>query len=336
VDNLSNKPVTNGAINLIVAKGGLLSATTDDKGLFRFTNLLFQDTAHFVLNALNSAGKNTTKITWFNDNKDAPIVKDKPLTGFRPSNDTAMAVYVANDKTEQQQVATYVNRNVILLKQVNIHDKKPDNEYHTQSLAGPGQADQVMHADEIEQIGGQLETSLNGRLRGVKFSREGFPYLVAPPGQGPMLVVLDGTEYNSYNINEIPSSLVETVEVLKYASTSMYGVEGGGGVLIITTKQTDQLNPKDIASIGVLPITVMGFYKARRFYSPKYDNPALVTKQRDLRSTIYWQPEIKTDKDGNAGFEYYNADGTGTYKITIEGIDKDGNIGRQVYRYAVK
>jgi len=87
----------------------------------------------------------------------------------------------------------------------------------------------------------------------------------------------------------------------------------------------------------VLPISVMGFYKARDFYSPKYDNPAaLNSKQRDLRSTIYWNPEIQTDKDGNASFDYYNADGTGTYKVTIEGIDKDGNIGRQVYRYEVK
>lgn len=80
----------------------------------------------------------------------------------------------------------------------------------------------------------------------------------------------------------------------------------------------------------------MGFYKAREFYSPKYDNSALVGRQRDLRSTIFWKPEIKTDKDGNASFEYYNADGTGMYKIVVEGIDNNGNIGRQVYRYKVQ
>jgi len=43
-----------------------------------------------------------------------------------------------------------------------------------------------------------------------------------------------------------------------------------------------------------------------------------------------------TDKDGNASFEYYNAYGTGTYRVVIEGIDDKGNLGRQVYRYSVK
>ena len=56
----------------------------------------------------------------------------------------------------------------------------------------------------------------------------------------------------------------------------------------------------------------------------------------DLRSTIYWQPELITDKDGNASFEYYNADRTGNYRVVIEGIDNKGNIGRQIYRYKVE
>ena len=34
--------------------------------------------------------------------------------------------------------------------------------------------------------------------------------------------------------------------------------------------------------------------------------------------------------------KYYNADGTGNYKIVIEGIDSNGNLGRQVYRYKVQ
>jgi hypothetical protein len=55
-----------------------------------------------------------------------------------------------------------------------------------------------------------------------------------------------------------------------------------------------------------------------------------------LRSTILWKPELVTGKDGNASFEFYNADGTGSYRIVVEGIDDKGNIGRQVYRYKVE
>jgi len=104
--------------------------------------------------------------------------------------------------------------------------------------------------------------------------------------------------------------------------------------LIINTKKG--LQPEDIASIGVLPISPKGFYIAREFYSPKYDQSNLTNNRPDLRSTIFWKPELVTDKNGNASFEYYNADDKGSYRIVVEGIDDKGNIGRQVYRYKVE
>ena len=149
-----------------------------------------------------------------------------------------------------------------------------------------------------------------------------------------MLVVVDGVEGGDYST--LSANDIETVEVLKNASASIYGMYGGAGVLVITTKQGGGRSIKDIASMGVLPITVTGFYKAREFYSPKYDTSSPANSGTDLRSTIYWKPELVTDKDGNSSFEYYNADGTGSYRVVIEGIDEKGNLGRQVYRYRVE
>jgi TonB-dependent SusC/RagA subfamily outer membrane receptor len=153
-----------------------------------------------------------------------------------------------------------------------------------------------------------------------------------------MLVILDGTEIrpgSSFNVDGIPSGQVETVEVLTSSSTSIYGMEGANGVLIITTKESNKGN-KDLSAIGVLPISPKGFYKARTFYSPKYDAVNGNSKEPELRKTIYWNPEIKMDKDGGAIMEYFNADGPGVYKVTVEGIDNNGTIGRLVYRYKVE
>jgi hypothetical protein len=111
---------------------------------------------------------------------------------------------------------------------------------------------------------------------------------------------------------------------------------GGNGVIVITTKQGKGLDPKDIASKGILPIAVPGFYKARQFYSPKYEHPNDYINRKDLRSTIYWLPELATDKEGNASISFYNADGAGKYRVIVEGMDEKGNIGRRVYRYEVK
>jgi uncharacterized protein YfaS (alpha-2-macroglobulin family) len=55
-----------------------------------------------------------------------------------------------------------------------------------------------------------------------------------------------------------------------------------------------------------------------------------------MRSTIYWAPILQTDSNGHAEFEYFNADTKGSYRVVIEGMNNDGNIGRQVYRYKVE
>lgn len=93
--------------------------------------------------------------------------------------------------------------------------------------------------------------------------------------------------------------------------------------------------PNDIVARSVLPLTVNGFYKARQFYAPKYDTINDHTRA-DLRSTIYWQPELMTDKNGNASFDFYNADGTGQYQIIIEGINNKGTAGIAKLSYEIK
>jgi TonB-dependent SusC/RagA subfamily outer membrane receptor len=331
--------VSKGTVTLIPSAGGpVLSSVADENGLFHFNNLVFTDTARFVLSAVKANGANSTKITWFPD-KVLPVSAVSRSGSEGSDQGVAMSVYLKNAGEERNEVINYGRGKGIMLKEVKISEKKPDDQYHTESLAGAGHADQVMHADEIEKVQGPLSTSLNGRLRGVVFGGvqlHRVPFLTTIGLGEPMLLIIDGAEAPPDDIDLLSANDVETVEVLKYSSASIYGMNGGNGVLVITTKRGGGANVKDIASIGVLPIAPIGFYKAREFYSPKYEHTDSGYKEKDLRSTIYWNPELKTDKDGNVAFDYYNADGTGTYKVVIEGIDEDGILGRQVYRYKVE
>ena len=338
ITNLSDKPISNGTVTLIPSSGGnLLSAESDPDGLFRFSNLVFTDTARLVLSAVNSKGSNSTRITYLNTKQESPVVIDQPY--FPPiMEDIGMLSYFGEAKKIREEVMAD-DPKYKMLKSVTVRAVKLDNQYRTQSLAGAGHADQVMHATDIEMVGGQLSTSLNGRLHGVSFIG-GIPYLTASGSnvKSPMLLVLDGTEFRAgpnFNVDDISTSQVETIEVLKYASESIYGMDGAAGVLVITTKNGGK-DPKDIVSIGVLPITPMGFYKARTFYSPKYEYASGNATVPELRFTIYWNPELKTDQDGMVHLEYYNAERKGTYKVIVEGIDQNGNVGRLVYRYPVE
>ena len=342
ITNLSNKPISNGTVTLVPSKGGsLLSSTSDSKGLFKFTNLVFTDTTHLVLSAVNSKGSNWTKITYLNTNDDSPMIAANLYVRQR-SNDSSLTSYVEKEKATHDEYIKHIPFRGQVLKEVTVKAVMEDNHYRTQSLAGAGFADQVMHADEIEQIGGNLTTSLNGRLRGVNFV-QGAPYLqshvtISSKLPQPMLLILDGIEIKLgtqfFSIDEIPSTQIETVEVLKYASASIYGMDGANGVLIITTK--DGSEKKDIAAVGVLPIAPMGFYKARTFYSPKYEYTSGNPTSPEMRPTIYWNPEIKTDYMVTPSWNITMLKLVGTYKVVVEGIDNNGNIGRQVYRYQVQ
>src|SRR6202042_2689801 len=81
-------------------------------------------------------------------------------------SDTAIASYIANDKLAQKETLDDLSSKGVLLKQVNIHSKKPDNQYRTQSLAGAGNADQVLHAEQLDRVGGTLSTKLIGQFHG--------------------------------------------------------------------------------------------------------------------------------------------------------------------------
>ena len=44
--------------------------------------------------------------------------------------------------------------------------------------------------------------------------------------------------------------------------------------------------------------------------------------------TIYWNPALQLDEEGNAIIEYYTPDSTAPEDIIIEGIDENGKVYR--------
>ena len=67
---------------------------------------------------------------------------------------------------------------------------------------------------------------------------------------------------------------------------------------------------------------INGYYEARRFYSPNYENPD--NKKPDERTTIHWEPMITTDDNGNAEVHFYNADPKTRIRLDVQGITNKG------------
>jgi hypothetical protein len=183
---------------------------------------------------------------------------------------------------------------------------------------------QAVSSSELEKLGG---VRLSDRVLTKFYGR----------ARTPSLFIVDGVAMApNFNVDNLNVNDIESVEAVYDAAASFYGMRAHKGVWIIATKQGKGIDSKAVTSTGILSILPKGFYKAREFYSPKYNQIELKNDRPDLRSTIFWKPELITDKDGNGSFEYYNADGRGSYRIIVEGIDDDGNLGRIVFKYKVK
>jgi hypothetical protein len=220
----------------------------------------------------------------------------------------------------------------ILLSEVKIVEKK-QAVTRSANLNGAGNADAVLTSYQLQQCNNLAECMI-GRVAGLLIEN-GIPYLTRYVPRRPMQLVVDGVPTDASYLAFINPNDVETIEVLRsLANTAIYGIQGNGGVLVITSKQ-GTINPYRSFSPGILSYSPKGFYKVREFYSPNYDDPKIDTKAPDLRTTIYWNPNIVTDHEGKAYVEFFNADGKGNYKVVVEGVTVDGKVGRTVYRYVV-
>src|SRR5574344_508268 len=68
-----------------------------------------------------------------------------------------------------------------------------------------------------------------------------------------------------------------------------------------------------------------GFFDAADYYSPDYSKSPLPDK-KDYRRTLYWNPNVKTDANGNYTATFYNNGRKTELKCSAEGVTPDGKI----------
>jgi len=336
-----NKPVAGAKVTLFTKSGGpfLTDTLTDAEGKFTFPGLTFGDSVKFVVQAKVAKGQNNLVLNL--DSAAAPATMNF-ITTTAPNLLADTSAYLANQRLFFQEQQKYgINKHAVMLKEVIVKDRKIEPVRHSENLNGSGNADQVLTVKEIEKMNcARLTDCLSGVLTGIIF-RGGLP-LNQRAHQAVMSVILDGLlldeEQADRELNmHLHADDIEGIEVITGPHYgAIYGSSMANGGIIITTKRGRKINNYERYAPGVITFMPKGYYKAREFYSPQYDNPKSNKQMADLRSTIFWKPDIVTGKDGVASFEYFNADSKGTYRVVIEGIDADGNLGRQVYRYRVE
>jgi len=353
IKDLDGKPVAHGKVSLTSVSGRLffLDTIADANGKFEFKHLPPIDSMSYMIQATDKKVREYSQIEIDKISPPDPRENKNAPEGNKKEPEGASAYLDFSNSFHQQQLAHGLVKGTIALRQVMIKEQR-EQPYlrHSSNLNGPGMANDVITADQLSPGCPTLLGCIAGRLHGINFV-DGTPYYGGLNGHLETAVIIDGIEINGRIvigggkmsggltkadiINTLSVTDVASIEIITDAGlAAIYGVRGGGGLILINTKKWD-----DIAGSSAKPrfsyYSPVTYYKARVFYSPQYDVKKMSSSYTDLRSTIYWNPNITT-KDGSAEFEFFNADTKGTYRVVIEGIDDKGHPGRQVYSYKVE
>lgn len=334
-------PVKKGSLRLTVPGTRISAETTaSNLGVFTFPNLNFPDSSKVVINGKYSM--NPPNMMMMLDGAPSPADGKNPYPSTEITNiDSALSNYLDNSKKQY----SYLRQ----LKEVVIKGapiKKPSHADHP-TLSGLGMMPEHLIDGARFSACNNLLNCLKTMVTGMTYDDQEMKFYVSRDynagGRIPAQIFLNGMPIDVNGVNGIMNTEVESVEVfLKDELGTVNRAYGTNGVIVINTKKVEKSNmsladlKKLLPESNVLTFYPKGFSKEREFYAPKYPNAANSYTNNDWRSTIFWNPKVVTDANGNFSFEFYNATGTGTYKAVIEGVDKNGNVGRYVYRYTVK
>ncbi|MBI3218654.1 MAG: carboxypeptidase-like regulatory domain-containing protein [Bacteroidetes bacterium] len=328
----------------------LIFAQTDQRGIFSIDGFIFYDTAAFFF---NTTTKQKIGKMEFIARQPAPI-------DFEP-----IPIQLPIQKTDITQRIISQNelmRGTTVLDEIEVKAKKIEDQTIDRVQRPYGKPDYVLKRKDLNLTYGNLLQTLPGKVPGLVVRQAGnaggLVNGVMTNGNGMEWVVYIAKGGNSSSIlnpkeviitindvvvtgkpeqilSAIDPQTVESIEV-KTGVNVLYGSLGGNGIVSIYTRKDI---PDDVLkkSKGLVPTKLTGYATPRKFSHPDYNGSEMDRTSIDYRSTIYWNPEIKTGaKDGSTSVSFFTADLPGTYQIVVEGITQKGQPVRCVYSIEVK
>ncbi|HUS03846.1 MAG TPA: Plug domain-containing protein, partial [Chitinophagaceae bacterium] len=220
------------------------------------------------------------------------------------------------------------------------------------NLNGPGGADQIIDEAEIEKETGRkknLLQLLNEKVKGFRtiYRGETESYKI---NNDNILFIIDGISLRNFGLARdileyLDAEDVKGIEVMhrsrytgRYRSAFLNLNELMSidqiAFIEITTRSGNGIFFKKVPGVMIYkpaPVT----YPVQ-FYSPKYAVKNNNDNTKDLRSTIYWNPNLVTDKNGEAHTYFYAADTPTTYSLMIQGSDLKESVGYKLGKISIK
>jgi hypothetical protein len=334
----------------------LYEGKTDQSGSFSFVGMDYQDSVGIYLQAFTEKEKNNGDTTELKRNEVVMSVPTTPDFQVRnkallPSGDKfqdfdeyLVSVKEAKDMLEQFRLSQEIE-----LGEVTVRGRRSEPIPDKRAIQYNNSPDRALPVTEEYYYFQNIFQLLRGRFPGVNVVGDVFS--INPPpnviirGGGASIVnaggatfLIDGMRAMPGMVALLPVSEIERIDILTGLSKgAVFGADGAGGVINVLTKAGNpNYDWKDKPVIGNATIKAKGYDPIREFYTPSgvYDINAPIAI--DFRSTIYWNPQVITDSEGKARFQFRLTESKPEVNVDLQGISKSGEPIRATYRFKVK
>lgn len=306
-------------------KGGFNLVPLTANGTFNDPSVIIFDTAHIYYQFPKTAGLGDASVQFMPDRLPAPTLTNVPITSTNIWSDTiglarqlALAKE-ANEAAEKLKIKTL--ENVTVKSRTKSPVQLLDEKYTSGLFIGDGYQFDLVN-DPTSGSALNIFNYLQGKVAGLQVNTTSNPPSLQWRGGSPQLF-LDEVPTDPDFVSSVSVNDVAYIKVFR--PPFMGGFNGANGAIAIYTRRGNDVKPTP--GKGLNNNKVYGYTQIKEFYSPNYASFKQANEQRDVRTTLYWNPSvIAAPGQRQVVVTFYNNDVTNAFRVVIEGMTRDGRL----------
>ena len=295
-------------------------------GTFNDPSVFLFDTAHIFYRL--SKGLKDASVT-FMENRLPPVRYRIPAIGifYNKLGDTTgySRHFQLSDETLRllQELEGKTLENVIVKAKTKSPVQILDEKYSSGLFSGGDGYQFDLVNDQSSFASRNVFEYLQSKVAGLQVNTSTNPPTMTWRGGSPQLF-LDEVPMDADFVSSISVSQIAYIKVFRPPFFGGSGNSSNGAISIYTRRGGDE---KAEPGKGLANNKVSGYSPIRQFYSPNYSSFSVANEKRDLRTTLYWNPQVATTPLKNKmKLSFYNNDVSKSFRVVIEGITKDGQL----------
>lgn len=331
------KPAVKSSVQIFAPGTSLMTQVeTDAKGRFTLNGFELPDSVRYLVTALSRTGKKNVGLQMQPETYPpvAPLPDASFYTGSLPGEKTTIDEEEYVRKTIQNIGYSEGMRHYLLGEVKVTARSKPVYQTEYEHDARVTVKEERIRQSGLPDLGtvlrafGGINTStILGEMRTTKLVLDGMP-IEDNPGASNADATLSPIRWilTAFNVDDIAQ-----IDIIKGPLAAAY-LQGKQYTLIaITTKRGGGQYNARYLSTNMAVWTPLGYQKPVEMYAPRYAKSSATIGKPDMRTTIYWKPNVIV-KQGRAQFSFYMADPPSSYNVVIEGVTSEGKVFRKVKR----